>query len=291
MDKPEVRPLVLLVDADFFCYMAAAACSRTVEWEDGVLEQWADLNEGERIFESSMQSIRNQRKEFEDAPIILTWTDKVNWRRDVWPDYKRQRGSKPLAYWKLKERVDSLYESFQRPTLEGDDCLGILSTAPRLVKAKRAVIVSCDKDFNTIPGEFFWWDSYAGRHEYKKINEQDADWWHMLQTLMGDATDGYPGLPGMGKDTAIAFLNEPYMAYQQERILKSGPRKGQSELQWVKRPLEPEETLWQAIVSLYEKAGLTEQDAIVQAQVARICRAEDYDLRTKQVILWQPNRT
>lgn len=291
MSNPEVRPLVLLVDADFFCYMAAAACSRTVEWDDGVLEQWADLNEGERIFESSMQSIRNQRKEFADAPIILTWTDKVNWRRDVWPDYKRQRGSKPLAYWKLKERVDSLYESFQRPTLEGDDCLGILSTAPRLVKAKRAVIVSCDKDFNTIPGEFFWWDSYAGRHEYKKINEQDADWWHMLQTLMGDATDGYPGLPGMGKDTAIAFLNEPYMAYQQERILKSGPRKGQSEFQWAKRPLEPEETLWQAIVSLYEKAGLTEQDAIVQAQVARICRAEDYDLRTKQVILWQPNRT
>lgn len=290
MSKAPIRDLVLLVDADFFAYMAASACSRVVEWEDGVLEQWADLNEGERIFENSMATIRAQRKEFADAPIILTWTDKINWRRDIWPDYKRQRGSKPLAYWNLKARVDANYESFQRPTLEGDDCLGILATAPRLVNAKRAVIVSCDKDFNTIPGEFFWWDSYAYRHEYKKISEADADKWHMLQTLMGDATDGYPGLPGMGKDTAKDFLEEPWIAFQEERILKSGPRKGESEWQWKKRPLEPNETLWDGIVSLYEQKGLTEADAIIQAQVARICRAEDFDLKNKCVIPWQPRK-
>lgn len=286
----EKRKLVLLVDADFFAYMAAAACSRVVEWEDGILEPWADLNEGEAIFESSMQAIRNQRKEFADAPIILTWTDKVNWRKAIWPDYKRQRGSKPLAYWNLKARVDAKYESFERPTLEGDDCLGILATAPRLVNAERAVIVSCDKDFNTIPGEFFWWDSYAGKHQFKKITEEQADRWHMYQTLMGDMTDGYPGLPGCGKGTAEEFLQDPYIAYQEERILKSGPRKGQVELQWKTRPLAEGETRWDGIVSLYAKAGLTEADAIIQAQVARICRAEDFDLRNKCVIPWQPRK-
>lgn len=286
----ERRKLVLLVDADYFAFAAAAACSRVVEWEDGILEQWADLNDGKQAFKNSLQAIRNQRKGWEDAAIVLTWTAPDNWRKNIWPDYKRQRGSKPLAYYKLKEWAMAEYESFERPTLEGDDCLGILSTAPRLVNADRCIIVSCDKDFNTIPGEFLWWDTHTGRHQFKVITEEQADRWHMLQTLMGDVTDGYPGLPSFGATLAEAFLEEPYIAYQEERILKSGPRKGESEWQWKKRPLNPDETLWDGIVSLYESKGLTEADAIIQAQVARICRAEDYDLRNKCVIPWQPRK-
>ena len=38
----------------------------------------------------------------------------------------------------------------------------------------------------------------------------------------------------------------------------------------------------------YEKAGFGEEEALTQARVARICRAEDYDLETKKVILWEP---
>lgn len=286
--KTDARPLALLVDSDFFAYQAAAACSRTVEWEDGVLEQWADLEEGKQIFKSSMESIKNFRKEFREAPLVMTWTAPDNWRKGIWADYKRARGSKPLAYWKLKEWVSQQYESFERPTLEGDDCMGILSTAPQLVNAKRTIIVSPDKDFNTIPGEFLWWDTFKGRHSFRKVSEDDANHWHMLQTLMGDVTDGYPGCPGMGEGTAREFLAEPYMVFQKERILKSGPRKGESEFQWSKRPLEPGEALWDAIVALFEKAGLAEADALVQAQVARICRSEDYNFKEKRVIPWTP---
>lgn len=295
------QEVILLVDADYFCHHAAAACSSVVEWEDGILEQYADLNEGKRIFEKSLESIRSVRKAFENAHMVMCFTDDVNWRKGIWPDYKRGRKSKPLAHWSMVEWVKKDFVSFQRPTLEGDDCLGILSTAPQLLKRQlpevkdwnnvRVVIVSCDKDFNTIPGEFLWWDTNAGRHELKVISEAQADHWHMLQTLMGDVTDGYPGCPGIGKDTALEFLKEPYVAFQEGRILKSGPRKGQEVFQWKTRSLTEGETLWDAIVSLYEKAGLTEDDAIVQAQVARICRAEDFDLRNKEVIPWTPNKT
>jgi hypothetical protein len=44
---------------------------------------------------------------------------------------------------------------------------------------------------------------------------------------------------------------------------------------------------WEAVVAAFEKAKLTEADALVQAQVARICRASDYDFKTKKVKLWQ----
>lgn len=287
MSKPKHK-LVLVIDADFFVYSSAASCSRVIEWEDGILESWADLNDGIACFERYLEGIRSLRKGWEDAHLVMAFTDTVNWRKSVFPDYKRARGSKPLAYWKLKEHVEKHYDSFQRPTLEGDDVCGILMTAPSLVDAERVVAVSPDKDFNTVPGEFLWYDSYSKRHEYKVITQKEADWWHMLQTLMGDTTDGYSGCPGIGKDTAIAFLENPYIAYQKERILKSGPRKGEVELQWSTRALEEGETLWDAIVSLFEKAGQTEAEALVQARVARICRAEDFDFKSKQVILWEP---
>lgn len=288
-DKP-IRDLVILHDADWLVHNASSAVTRVVEWEDGILESYADLEEAKQIFLGWLERIHGARKAWADAVPIMTFTDTANWRKSVLPTYKSNRAgtAKPLAYWKLKEWVMENYECFQRPTLEGDDCMGILSTAPRLVNAKKAIIASPDKDFNTVPGEFFWIDAHCGKHEFKVVSEKEADDWHMLQTLMGDTTDGYTGCPGMGKTGAEEFLKEPYMVYQEERILKSGPRKGEVELQWKKRPLAEGETLWQAIVALFNKAGYDEDYALQQARVARICRAEDFNLKTKEVILWTP---
>ena len=48
------------------------------------------------------------------------------------------------------------------------------------------------------------------------------------------------------------------------------------------------ETLWERVVKGYEKYKLSENDAIIQARVARILRHGDYDWTTKQVTLWNP---
>jgi DNA polymerase-1 len=47
--------------------------------------------------------------------------------------------------------------------------------------------------------------------------------------------------------------------------------------------------MWERVVSAYEKAGLSEAEAITQARVARILRASDYDFVNKSVKLWSPN--
>ena len=47
---------------------------------------------------------------------------------------------------------------------------------------------------------------------------------------------------------------------------------------------------WSAVVATYENKGLTEEDALVQARVARICRADDYDFKNKEVRLWNPRK-
>ena len=41
-------------------------------------------------------------------------------------------------------------------------------------------------------------------------------------------------------------------------------------------------------VAMYESKGLKEEDALVQARVARILRTEEYDILTGEVKLWEP---
>lgn len=287
MQPSNEHALGLAIDADFYAFQAAATVNKVVEWDDGILTTWANLEEAKEAFLSAIAVITGRSKAFSQAKLIMCFTDDVNWRKEVLPTYKSNRkGGKPLVYPLLKQWVMENFDSFERPGLEGDDCMGILSTKPSLVKCKRVIIVSPDKDFNTIPGEFLW----VTTGELKAITLEDADQWHMLQTLMGDTTDGYAGCPGIGKDTAFAFLEAPYMAVHTPKVLKSGPRKGETVYEWKTRPPAEGETLWDCIVSLFVKGGQTEEDALVQARVARILRASDFDFKNKVPILWEPQR-
>jgi DNA polymerase-1 len=148
---------------------------------------------------------------------------------------------------------------FQRPSLEGDDVLGILATHPALVKGDR-IVVSIDKDMNTIPGLHLNYGHARGSEDWEQhirvVTEEMADRYHLYQTLTGDSTDGYPGCPGIGPVKA-------------ERILAESPT-------------------WSAVVKAYKDAGLGQAVALQNARVARICRHTDYDFKKKEVVLWHP---
>lgn len=64
--------------------------------------------------------------------------------------------------------------------------------------------------------------------------------------LSGDAVDNYKGCPSIGKVKAAAIV---------DAVID-----------------EPEETIWKTIVETYESKGLTGEDALTQARVARILR-------------------
>ena len=48
--------------------------------------------------------------------------------------------------------------------------------------------------------------------------------------------------------------------------------------------------LWPVVAGAFEKAGFGEAEAVTQARLARILRAEDWDFNTKEVKLWTPPR-
>jgi DNA polymerase I len=266
-----------LIDADVLAYQAAAAGEKPVNWGEGLWTLHAYEDEVLAAFESKLAQILSDVKA---TDYILAFTAPDNFRYSVLPSYKGNRTDKrkPMLLPWIKETAMAAHPSYLKPTLEGDDCLGILATCGRYT---RPVICSIDKDMKTIPGRYYDF----GKEITYDISEAEADWWHMAQTLSGDATDGYSGCPGVGVDTAKKFLDAPYLSIPYDHVMKAGPRKGMTEVRYQE---EPTENLWAAVVSLYESKGLNEAAALQQARVARICRASDYNFKTKEVILWTP---
>ena len=102
------------------------------------------------------------------------------------------------------------------------------------------IMVSPDKDLKQIPGTLFNLD------ETFTITKEDGWKWFLIQTLSGDSTDGYAGAPGFGIKTSQKFLGE--CGYK-----------------------------WSCVVSAFEQKGLTEQDALRNARLAKILTADDYN--------------
>lgn len=244
-----------LIDADTLIYEASLGAEKSIEWHDELWTLHAFLPEAKAHFTDLVDTIKSATGA---DRLVLALSDgdaSRRWRNTVMATYKmnRKKVRRPVVYGPLRDFCHKEYHTFERPTLEGDDVLGILMTHPKLVEGDK-VCVSIDKDLKTIPGEHY---NY-GKQERYTVSEVEADYNHMMQTLTGDTTDGYPGCPGVGKVTAARLIA------------------------W-------EEEMWPKVVAAYKKAGLSEEVALQNARVARILRAQDYNFKTKEVVLWNPS--
>jgi 5'-3' exonuclease len=258
---------VALIDADILAYQAAIVSEQSFDWGDGM---WT-LHAFEPDAIAAFNSILNTIVDKVDADdFYLMFSDRNNWRKDVLPTYKSNRSGvrKPMLLRFLQEVAQENYKCVTMPGLEGDDVLGIWATQPsKLAQVRELIVCSIDKDFKTIPGKHYNFN----KDEFFEITPHQADHWHMVQTLTGDATDGYSGCPGIGPKTA-------------EKILQAALDEGTP---WAD-PAQLREIYWKHVVKAYSKAGFGEEEALVQARVARILRSEDYDSINKKVILWKP---
>lgn len=298
------KRIALLLDGDYLIFSAMSAAEEEVDWGDDVWSLQCDHNKARAILRASIKGIRERLKEFNNAELVMVFSTldgNDNWRKQVLPTYKANRKGKrkPVGYREFlkecMEDTETYMRTFQWHGLEGDDVIGILATNPEYLGVDEAIPVSCDKDFKTIPGRFYW----LTENKVLTISEEEADMWHLYQTIKGDTTDGYGGIPGCGEQVdgvpIMEWLQNPTFFYQATKVMKSGPRKGQEVLYWTSLPVEDAEctferplTLWDCIVSLAEKQGMSEQELIVQAQVARICRTTDFDWQNKLPIPWTP---
>ncbi len=268
-----------LIDGDIFAYEIAASAEEPINWGDGLWTLHSFEEPAIKRLDARMDELMEQVGA-DELIIALTGTD--NWRYSVLPTYKSNRSNvrKPMLLRTLKEHLANNYKCFVKKNLEADDVLGILSTWDGLKGEK--VIVTKDKDLKTIPGKIFL--CHKPELGVMEISEEEADRFHLIQTLAGDVTDGYSGCPGIGMDTASELLDTSTGWESYEHTFKSGKRKGLTEVRWRKTEMR---TPWEVIVSCYKKSGLCEEVAVQQARVARILRADEYDFKTGEVKLWR----
>lgn len=250
------RSPVLLLDADILAYRAASVHQRVVDWGDGVTSVATDPPE--EAIETLRRTVREMCKLLDGTPLYCLTSELPNYRKAILPTYKANRSVKPVLLPALREWMISTGKARVRPHLEGDDVMGILATTRSLLKGRPRIIVSIDKDMKTIPGTLY----NPGTNDLRKVSVEEADYWHMFQTLTGDTTDNYKGCPGVGPVNAARILDE-----------------GGGSL-W--------SSVWERVVAEYATKKLTEADALVQARVARILRGTDFNFKTKEPRLWMP---
>lgn len=244
---------LLLIDGDQFVFTAAVAIEQETRWDDNNHVLYASPELAWVNFENMLLRIFDR---FETHDHVLTFSGPNNFRYEVDPTYKSNRkgARKPMCYAAIRELCDAHYNTLVMEGLEADDVMGILQTKPG---STQRIIVSQDKDMKTIPGTL-----WTGK-DLLQITEDAADYNHLYQTLIGDATDSVKGCPGVGPVKASSILSPEYLA-------KAGI------------------TAWRAIAAAYEKAGLSEEVAIQQARLVRILRWSDWDGENKRPILWTP---
>lgn len=250
--KTDSSKPTLLIDGDHALYVATSAVEREVRWDEGgnhVL--YSNYDEAMYLFEARIAGLR---RHLGADKVYLAFTGQENFRYTLFPEYKGNRSSrKPLCYFRCLSSIfaDTRYVAKMIPSLEADDLLGIWSTQGKI---KHPIIVSEDKDLQTIPGRLY------RDNNLLTITEEHADYFWMTQTLTGDTTDGYPGLPGCGPKTAEQFLTN-----------EAGGK-----------------NLWERVVTAYTKKSLTADDALLMARLSRILRASDWDTKKQEVKLWTP---
>jgi len=236
----------LLIDADFIVYKACAANEIDIDWGDDVILVTSRFSEAYKSVERDLFRIATDLGCFDDS--ILFFTDSVNFRKRIDPSYKGHRNrKKPCGYRRVINKLKEEYNVVVMPELEADDAIGIYAT-----KEQGHIICSPDKDMRQIPG-----DLYDLSDGVTTITQEEGERWHFIQTLAGDQTDGYGGVPGFGIKRAEAFFEENGYT-------------------------------WKAVVKAFASKDLDESVALQNARLAKILQHSDYDYSNQCVKLWTP---
>lgn len=231
-----------LVDVEIMAYQV---CLELLQEERNSDDEWTyKLDHGAAVADLSARVHQvTAEAGCSDATLAIGCVGKP-FRCHLDPSYKAHRThKKPLGYRAVVEEVAAEFGALQLDGLEADDVLALAHTNPK--KAVQTVLISEDKDLRSVPGAYY--DPRSPTQGVIEIDKAEADVAFYTLALKGDTSDGFKGCPGCGEKGALAAL--------------MGCRS--------------EEAMWAAVVERFEAAGLTRQDALLQARLARVLRHGD----------------
>ena len=185
-----------------------------------------------------------------DVPsVILFFSDSTNFRKEILPEYKGHRNRKKPCGY--KRVINALKDQYEVIIMPSLEADDAMGIYA--TKNPGNTICSPDKDMRQIPGRL-----YNLTDDITTITDIDGAKWHLIQSCSGDQTDGYSGCPGIGVKRAATIFED----------------KGYS---------------WETVVQIFEDKDLTEEDALLNARLARILTAKDYDFEQNKPIPWTPS--
>ena len=236
----------LLIDADYIVYKSCAAAETEIDFSDDVILVTSNFSDALSATNRELTKIKDKFGSFSD--IVLFFSDSKNFRKKILPEYKGHRNrKKPCGYKRIIRALKVTNEVIIMPELEADDAMGIYAT-----QYPGNIIVSPDKDMKQIPGELY------NLEEGFTVSKEEGAKWHLIQTLAGDQTDGYPGVPGIGVKRAVTLFD----------------KEGYS---------------WKTVLKAFADKDFTALTAITNARLARILTVDDYDFEKEKPIPWTPS--
>ena len=202
---------VHLVDATFELFRAFYSPGRSLErGPDG-----RPVNAVRGLIDSMLRLLREP-----DVSHVAAATDYVieSWRNDLFPTYKSSAGMDPdlLAQFRDAERALRALGMVTWPMVEDEADDGLATAVARFApdtRVEQIVICSVDKDLSQcVTGE-----RVVLRDRMRKVTYDEAGVHAKFGVgpesipdylaLVGDSSDGYPGLPGWGSKSAAAILD------------------------------------------------------------------------------------
>lgn len=163
----------------------------------------------------------NAIETFNPSHVVCCWDmGAKTFRNELYAGYKANREEPPAELIPQFDLIKDVMESFQVPNVgvpryEADDCLGTL--AKEYSKHSNVHILTGDHDILQLlddnirviimkkgQGNYAVYSTDTLMEEKKLTPSQFID----LKGLMGDSSDNYPGVKGIGEKTALKLLHE-----------------------------------------------------------------------------------
>jgi 5'-3' exonuclease len=158
---------------------------------------------------------------FNPTHVICCWDmGSKTFRNEQFPEYKANRTEAPLELIPQFDLVKEVVESLNIPNIgihgyEADDCIGTL--AKQYGDDHSLIILTGDKDILQLLNENIsvaivrnGYGNYDVYEPERLLTEKGITPLQMidLKALMGDPSDNYPGVKGIGEKTALKLLIE-----------------------------------------------------------------------------------
>lgn len=158
---------------------------------------------------------------FNPSHVAVCWDmGSKTFRTEMFPDYKANRGEAPVELIPQFELVKEVVDAFDIPNIgvpgyEADDCIGTIARTSH--EDVQVSILTGDKDIlqliNDRTSVILLQKGYGNYqvHNRDSLYSEKGIWPEQmidLKALMGDPSDNYPGVRGIGEKTAIKLLQQ-----------------------------------------------------------------------------------